>query len=42
MNELEAMYKDNKQQKDKLDAEIKTTEDRLVRAEDLSVGLADE
>jgi len=39
---LEKLYYENKVEKDRIDAEIKTTADRLVRAELLTVGLADE
>ena len=39
---LEKEYNDNKQEKDKLDKDIQTTADRLIRAEELTVGLADE
>lgn len=42
VNDLEALYNANKQEKDRLDKEISTTEGRLVRAEELTVGLADE
>ena len=42
VTELENLYKENKKEKDKLDEDIKTTEDRLIRAEELTVGLADE
>ena len=36
------MYAANKKEKDKLDSDIKKTEERLIRAEELTVGLADE
>lgn len=36
------MYNANKKEKDRLDADIKTTEERLIRAEELTVGLAEE
>ncbi|KAL4466850.1 hypothetical protein ABPG74_010447 [Tetrahymena malaccensis] len=39
---LEKEYNDNKLEKDRLDKEIQTTADRLVRAEELTQGLADE
>jgi dynein heavy chain len=42
VNELESFYKANKKEKDRLDADIRTTEERLVRAEELTVGLAEE
>ena len=42
VNELEQLYNANKKEKDRLDADIRTTEERLVRAEELTVGLAEE
>ena len=42
VTELEQLYNANKKEKDRLDADIKTTEERLVRAEELTVGLAEE
>ena len=42
VTELEQLYSANKKEKDRLDADIKTTEERLVRAEELTVGLAEE
>lgn len=42
VSDLETLYNTNKKEKDKLDTDIKVTEDRLIRAEELTVGLADE
>jgi dynein heavy chain len=42
VTDLEALYNENKKQKDELDKTIRTTEQRLIRAEELTVGLADE
>jgi dynein heavy chain len=42
VNDLEALYNDNKKEKDRLDEEIATTVGRLTRADLLTVGLADE
>ena len=39
---MEQLYNANKKEKDRLDADIRTTEERLVRAEELTVGLAEE
>ena len=41
VNELEKQY-ENKKEKDRLDEDIKKTEERLVHAEVLTKGLADE
>ncbi|EGR31243.1 hypothetical protein IMG5_115030 [Ichthyophthirius multifiliis] len=42
VGKLEKEYNDNKQEKDRLDKDIQTIGDRLIRAEELSTGLADE
>ncbi|EGR30170.1 hypothetical protein IMG5_139330 [Ichthyophthirius multifiliis] len=42
VGKLEREYNENKQEKDRLDQDIQKTADRLVRAEELTVGLADE
>ena len=42
VNDLEALYNENKKEKDRLDEEIATTVGRLTRADLLTVGLADE
>lgn len=42
VNLLEQQYNDNKKEKDRLDEEIKRTEARLSRAEELTKGLEDE
>ena len=42
VSDLEALYADNKKQKDQLDETIRTTEQRLIRAGELTEGLADE
>jgi dynein heavy chain len=42
VNLLEQQYIDNKKEKDRLDEEIKKTEARLSRAEELTKGLEDE
>lgn len=42
VGKLEKEYNHNKQEKDRLDSEIQQTADRLIRAEELTKGLADE
>ena len=42
VDKLEKIYSINKAEKESLDMEIKTTEDRLIRANQLTEGLAEE
>ncbi|CAK72703.1 unnamed protein product (macronuclear) [Paramecium tetraurelia] len=42
VTELEIQFNSNKQEKDLLDQNIQTTQQRLIRAEELTIGLADE